>query len=68
MSILFALWCVASGVYTGFLCVRKGLNSVRSVTNNINKLTIQVKKDDAIQEQEIKVLEDIEIKEIKEHV
>ena len=43
MSVMFAMWCVASGVYTGFLCVRKGLEVIRRVTNKIYTLTEKAK-------------------------
>lgn len=50
MSVIFALWCVASGVYTGFLCVRKGLNAIRNVTKRLTVLNTQIKNVDAANE------------------
>lgn len=43
MSIVFALWCVGSGLYTGFLLVRKGLNQFRRVTTKIQTLNSTLK-------------------------
>ena len=49
MSILFALWCVGSGLYTGFLVIRKALNGVRNATSKIVVLNAKLKEETNIQ-------------------
>lgn len=67
MSIVFALWCVGSGLYTGFLLVRRGLNQFRKVTNKIQTLNANLKAVNVTDVPEVKVVhvasDPVEVKE-----